>query len=348
MSFREHMKKSYPNVLVLGIVPSLTWQVARCLKRAGGAPAILAWHAFSPITLTPDCRRYISWSKVHKTGAMLDLSALDQVRDTCRRRAIDIVVAADYDTALLLAQCPPGGGIPRAAVPDAATIATFNNKWTLSRLLEQIGLPYPDSAYASTPQALLATDLRFPIITKPLDKWASVGFEIHPSRAALERTVARGTLRSGYPLIAQTHVPGWDVGASFLARHGRLAAYSMFEHKRRGERIFFEDRRVRAYLEQFIAATRYHGVGHIDTRYDPVRDQYRILELNPRFWASLLYAANAGINYPDLLVRLDQWDQRGVSQAHARKITLPPYERAMALTNRWFSIGYEKVTRAKL
>ncbi|MES2742666.1 MAG: ATP-grasp domain-containing protein [Pseudomonadota bacterium] len=342
------MKTSYPSVLVLGVVPSLTWQVARCLKRAGGAPAILAWHALSPMKLSPDCRRYISWSKVHKTGAMLDLSALDQVRDTCRRRAIDIVVAADYDTALLLAQCPPGSGIPRAAVPDAATIATFNNKWTLSCLLEHIGLPYPDSAYVASEAALLNTALTFPIITKPLDKWASVGFEIHPTRAALARTVARGRLQSGYPLIAQSHVPGDDVGASFLASHGRLAAYSMFQHKRRGERVFFEDRRLLAYLETFIDATGYHGVGHIDTRYDPLRDHYRILELNPRFWASLLYAANAGLNYPDLLVRLDQWDRASVSRAHARKVSLPPYERVMALTNRWFSIGYEKVTRAKL
>jgi predicted ATP-grasp superfamily ATP-dependent carboligase len=335
-------------VLVLGVVPSLTWLVARCLRRAGCAPDVLSWHALSPMRLSGDCRNYLSWSRIHKSGETLDACALDQVRAVCARNAIDIVLAADYDTALLLASSAHDASIPACATPSAATITTFNNKWNLARLLAQLDLPFPHSEHAAGPDALLNTRIGFPIITKPLDKWASVGFEIHHSRTQLEATVAAGRLKSGFPLIVQSFVPGWDVGASFLARDGRLAAYSIFQHKRRGERVFYDDARVRRYLETFIGATAYSGVGHIDTRYDPARDEYRILELNPRFWASLLYAANAGLNYPDLLVRLAQWDGKSVRTAQASAIRLPAYERAMTLSNRWFSIGYEKLTRAKL
>lgn len=340
--------KHYPAVLVLGVVPSLTWPVARCLKRAGCSPTVLSWHALSPMKFTADCSGYIPWVNLRKTAGRLGCAALEQVRAICRKNAIEAVLAADYDTALLLAELRDEPDIPKAAVPHAEMIIELNNKWTFTRLLGRLGLPHPESEYAASAEDLLATKLEFPIITKPLDLWASVGFEIHHSHAELANKIATGKLKSSYPLIVQRYVPGWDSGASFLAKEGRLVAYSTFQHKKDGERIFFDDDRMRGYIEKFVAATDYSGVGHIDTRYDPALDEYRILELNPRFWASLLYAANAGLNYPDLLVRLEEWDGRTVSKATPRRVALPPYERAMTMATRYFGIGYEKLTGAVL
>lgn len=343
------MKPSYPAVLILGVVPSLTWLVARCIRRAGGNPTILAWHPLSPMKLSGDCARYIHWHGLRKTPAgQLDAAALGQVREVCRRLAVDCVLGADYDTALLLAGCAGDPDVPSCPVPDPATIATFNNKWNLTRLLDALALPVPASAYAGTAQALLDAPLGYPLITKPLDLWASVGFQVHRSRQELERTLAQGRLTATYPLIAQEFIPGWDAGASFLADGGKLVAHSTFRTPRRGTRVFHDDARVRGYLESFAAVTGYSGVGHIDLRYDPARDRYRILELNPRFWASLLYAANAGLNYPDQLVRLAQGRAGGARTAAAREVRLPPYERAMTLANRWFASGYERLTGAVL
>src|SRR4051812_1862773 len=45
-----------PRVLVVGIVPSLTWSVTRCLSCAGMRPVVMGWHRFSPLWLVPDCR----------------------------------------------------------------------------------------------------------------------------------------------------------------------------------------------------------------------------------------------------------------------------------------------------
>ena len=54
-------------------------------------------------------------------------------------------------------------------------------------------------------------------------------------------------------------------------------------------------------VETLIADANYTGVGHIDTRHR--EDGYHILELNPRFWGSLLYERRAGLNYPELFVQ---------------------------------------------
>lgn len=349
------MKK---RILVLGVVPSLTWAVARCLRLAGRAPHVLAWHRWSPLMLSADCRRYVHWSGLSRSSAGLNAgwyaglnpSALWQVRELCRKARIEAVLGADYDTALLLAGAGAGARdeVPACAVPSASTIATFNDKWNLVRLLDQLDLPHPQSRWIADPAALLQADLPFPMITKPLDLWASVGFQVHQERAQLARTLARRRLAARFPLIAQSYVPGWDVGASFLARAGKLVAYSVFRQQRRGERVFYDCPRVRDYVERFIAACGYSGVGHLDLRYDPASDRYAILELNPRFWASLLYAAQAGLNYPELLLRLDELAGRLVLTARPGAVRLPWYETAMTLSNRWFASAYEKATGARL
>jgi predicted ATP-grasp superfamily ATP-dependent carboligase len=84
-------------------------------------------------------------------------------------------------------------------------------------------------------------------------------------------------------------------------------------------------------METLLEATRYSGVGHLDGRYDPRTDDYRILELNPRFWGSLLYSTNAGLNYPELLVRLEDLPGSGLRTARPGAVTLPPYERTVAM-----------------
>jgi predicted ATP-grasp superfamily ATP-dependent carboligase len=138
------------------------------------------------------------------------------------------------------------------------------------------------------------------------------------------------------------------VGASFLARQGRLVAYSVFQQRRRGERVFYAAPRVLGYLEAFIHATGYDGVGHLDLRYDPQTDRYAILELNPRFWASLLYARRAGINYPDLLLRSATLAPAGVLTARPGPVRLPGYEIAMTLATRWAAQTYEQASGARL
>jgi len=295
------MRRGYPSVLLLGVVPSLTWAVARCLRCAGGAPLVLGWHPWSPMQWTRDCRRYLPWVGLSRAGQQLDKVSLWRVRDLCRGGRIDAVMGSDYDTSLLLADTERLADIPACAVPSASTIATFGNRWNLVRLLEELDLPHPSSHWSGDAQA-----------------------------------------------VQQAFVPGWDVGASFLARSGRLLAYSVFQHRRHGERVFYDSPRVRDYVERFVAATGYSGMGHLDLRYDPDADRYAILKLNPRFGAALLYARRAGLNYPDLLLRMGAALRDGVLTARSGTVRLPWYEETMMLATRWAASAYERASGARL
>jgi predicted ATP-grasp superfamily ATP-dependent carboligase len=338
----------YPTVLILGVVPSLIWPVAQSITRAGGKPWIMAWHPVSPLKLIRNFGKYRTWKTVRKRGARIDPASLGEVAALCRENAIDMVIGADYDTAVLLAGHAAIWNVPACRVARQSTLETFNDKWNFTRLLDAIALPTPASQYISCEKDLRETFLTPPFITKPLSLWASVGFQVHHSLQELERTLDAGRLKSKFPLIAQSFVPGVDAGVSFLASHGKVAAYSIFHHRRRGYREFQNDQRVQKYVETFVEATHYAGVGHIDMRFDSSAGEYKILEINPRFWASLLYATQGGLNYPDMLVRLADWDGRTALTIKPRKVSLPFYERGMTVINRWCERSYERVSGATL
>jgi predicted ATP-grasp superfamily ATP-dependent carboligase len=336
-----------PRVLVLGITPSLTWAVARCLARAGMRPVVVGYPRLSPLMLSRDFADYEPLVRAHWIDGELDLGLIHQVERAAYKYDADVVVPADYDSTMLLARA--GHQLTRArpcVLPDPATILALHDKWELFQLLQRLGIPCPATELAATAEDLARTSLPFPIITKPPAQSASVGFQVHRSRQGLEATLAEGNLAAGFPVLVQQFAPGWDIGFSFLARRGRLVAYSISEHKRNGHRRFYDDPRLRRHMERLLEATRYSGVGHVDGRYDPDRDDVRILELNPRFWGSLLYSTNAGVNYPELLVRLDDPPASCVQTARPGHVVLPPYERGMAVTMNVCERAYQRTFRA--
>ncbi len=287
------MAADQPSVLVLGTVPSLMWQVTRCLRHAG----------------------HCCWTR---NAAALDAAQLQQF---CKTKSIGKIMAVDASTVLLLEHLP----LPACATPSPSLIRALQDKWNLTRSAAALGLPAPDTIRASNAAELLANTLVYPIVTKPLEPGGGPGTRWYRSRQAL----ARHLKTTPFPLLAQSFVPGWDVGATFLAKDGRLAACSVFRHTRRGARTFYPSIRVRDYIESFVTTCRYNGMGHLRLRYDPMRDSYAILAMDAGFPASLLYAQRAGLNYPDLLLRLDSSPPAQPAVPRMGRVRLPLYERGM-------------------
>src|SRR5439155_12421826 len=52
--------------------------------------------------------------------------------------------------------------------------------------------------------------------------------------------------------------------------------------------------------QRVVAALGWEGIAHIDMREDPESGEVRVIEVNPRYWSSLLASHAAGVNFPYL------------------------------------------------
>lgn len=317
-------------VLVVGIVPSLTWAVARSLMLAGHRPVVLGAHALSPMQMFPGLL-YLAWRNVRFFDDDLDPLLVDQIEDVCREHAIDCVLPVDYPSVVLLSDS--GQALKSARLvdlPRTDLMRGLYDKWELANALMRLGLPQPRTELALDASRLAATQLPFPIVTKPVQRWGAQRVQLHRSREQLEQRIVEASLAADYPLVVQEYIPGQDVGFAFVARDGELVAHAAFEQPVRGSRRYFDAPRLRQYVALLLRETGYHGLGEIATRYDPTTDEYRLLEVKPHFGASTLYAARAGLNFPEWLMRLGELPAGLGFSGQIVPVRLSLYERAAA------------------
>ncbi len=120
---------------------------------------------------------------------------------------------------------------------------------------------------------------------------------------------ARELSRSYRRLLVQGHVSGRGVGACFLLDRGEVRAE--FLHLRLHEvphtggasslRTSFHHAAIRADALAKLAAIDWQGPAMMEYRWDPATDEFRLMELNGRFWGSLHLPIAAGIDFPRLL-----------------------------------------------
>ena len=292
-------QSSFPTVLLIGSCLTLAAKVARCLYLAGLKPLVLGTDQLRPLAWLPECKAFTGWDKVRRVGGVLS-DGIDQLNEVCRRHAVDIVVPSDYATTLFLAG--HRGQITYAAtgpLPDPRTMRDLHDKWLLTRRMDRLGIRYPKSVLAQSERQLMDHGLSYPIVTKPLEGSYGIGIRTYSDPDDLAEASRKG-LREDWPILVQEFITGTDVDMSFIAVNGRLLAHSIFRHGPYS-RCFLEAPDLKSAVETILQDANYTGVGHVDTRHRG--EGHYVLELNPRFWASLLYERRAGLNYPELFVR---------------------------------------------
>ncbi len=291
-----------PRVLLIGTVLTLTARVARCLHLARLPMVVLGTRELSVCRFLPGCQKFIVWKDLTWVDGELG-GGLSQLKSVCQAFDIDIVVPADYDTTLFLARHRAAlGHVAVGPLPAPSAMSEIHNKWKLAERMRSLGVMHPRTMLAHDVQRLAQHGLSFPIITKPVDGSDGFGIRVFHTRAALEQAMAEQAFTS-WPLLVQEYIQGRDVDISFVAVDGQIVAHSCFEHQPHARRFCTAPKLLRA-VAAVVSSYGYTGVGHADSRYDPERDEYFLLEINPRFWGSLLYELNAGLNYPALYVDL--------------------------------------------
>ena len=270
---------------------------------------ILSDERWTPVRFSRHCQLY----QFRATGT--DHAArLSAVSEMAKRIPIDIILPVGEEGALFVAS--EREGLSRLAalppVPDLESLGTARNKWLLNQFARKHDLRVPESVLVTLDSAFnrqIRHGLEYPVLLKPTSLTDGQGIcRFDTPSDLLEFLERQGETQFKGQYLVQTYVPGSDLGLSVLCQEGEILAYTIQRGiisaaHRFGPLMAMEFIKQDDVLEmgrRLLAALRWSGVAHIDFRLDSRDGQANIIELNARYWGSLLGSLVAGVNFPYL------------------------------------------------
>ncbi len=206
-----------------------------------------------------------------------------------------------------------------AMAPSAALEQALDKDRTV-QLAQSLGIPVPRSVSVTSLDQLrdAAAALGYPVVVKParsVGQDATQGVQLSVSYAhgdAELQTQVRHALRYG-GVILQEYFRGDGVGIELIADQGELR-YA-FQHKRLhevpltggGSSLRVSEAVAAPLLQasrQLVRAMGWHGVAMVEFKLQPASGEFRLMEINGRFWGSLPLAIAAGADFPAMLHEL--------------------------------------------
>lgn len=205
----------------------------------------------------------------------------------------------------------------RIAIAPSEALEQVLDKDRTLQLAAALGIAVPRSVSVSTVDQLAgaAATLGFPVVVKPSrsvgqGEGQRVQLSVSYAHSAAElETQVRQALRFG-AVILQEFFRADGVGIELIADRGVVR--HAFQHRRLhevpltggGSSLRISEVVVPALLaasEQLVRALGWHGVAMVEFKYQRATGEFRLMEINGRFWGSLPLAVAAGADFPALL-----------------------------------------------
>ena len=252
---------------------------------------------------------------------------LHRIGEIIAQRQIDVVLPIAEFAIKILSEhrhtVSWGAKLPPLPSPHALELVT--NKATFADFLDTSGIPHPPTVVVSaarTPARDRLSTLSFPVLAKPPLSSGGIGIRRFEDPDSLIGFFAEQSGDEHW--VIQTFVEGRDLGVNVLCRDGLVLAASVQHaikissksyHSATG--IEFRDNPAAMKVaETLIGKLRWSGVANIDMRIDTRHDLPVVLEINGRYWRSLLGSLNAGVNFPLLACEMSLGTQGANKKPH--------------------------------
>lgn len=312
------------NVLVTDGNYKHTLGIVRSLGQKGIKVTVLANSQSDLSSYSRYCYRTEIAPKPAETGFV------DAVVNILRRGFYDLLIPVGYAATESLAHRQREiRALTRLEIADYAQIKAAADKKHVCELAFRLGLPVPRTIYPDTWNDVQRAQelLQYPIAIKPLLESSKATVRYAQSEDKLlsiyREVCEEGGFDDGNLPMLQEYIPGH--GCGFFALYQQGACKRIFMHRRIRENPpsggastcaeSFYDERLKKYGIYLLDHLHWHGVAMAEYRYDTRVDDYKLLEVNPKFWGSLDLALAAKAEFPyDLCqmakgVRLDYTEE---------------------------------------
>ncbi|MCX2981314.1 hypothetical protein EYC98_10605 [Halieaceae bacterium IMCC14734] len=325
-------KRSRTKVLVLdGDMPHSV-AIVRSLGRQGVQVDVAAYHS-APLA---GYSRHVS-QILHYANPLCDeIDFVSTINQWQLQHHYDLVIPVTERSMVALHKHRASlEDISRIAMPDQNSLEVALDKQKTFQLAESLNIPVPrgNVIEQGDPIDHVPTTITFPAVLKPgrsvaagggTAKQISVDYALD---AAEFMPKARDLCQHG-SLIVQEYFRGDGIGIEVLAAHGDVI-YA-FQHKRLhelpltgGGSTLRQSVDIDSVLldasARLLKALQWHGVAMVEFKHDAGTGEYRLMEINGRFWGSLPLAIASGADFPRLLLALYQDDLAADSLPHYQR-----------------------------
>jgi phosphoribosylaminoimidazole carboxylase (NCAIR synthetase) len=241
-------------------------------------------------------------------GGLNEAGGAQQLMNRAREVAADVCLAVDLPAIEAATLAPVLAGVTFAPLPSVDSLRVACDKWDMAQFLAARRFPHPRSVLcvddANCRAQLRALD--FPVLLKPRVGGNGAGIERFTDPDSLLAHLTTHPKRWGTTL-AQRLVAGHDIDCSVLCVQGRVIAHTIQRgftptvgFRPPGGIEFTQHEGVLRVVRDLMRALNWNGVAHVDLRQSAETGAISIIEINPRFWGSVIGSRHAGINFPHL------------------------------------------------
>lgn len=227
-----------------------------------------------------------------------------------------VLIPAYEETFLISKNKERFRGLARMAIPDYDQILTAHNKDRWESLAHRLGIPVPNSWLVTDLRngKKRPSDLRYPMLIKPKQGGGAWAISQVDSPTVLEKVISQGTNNgiNWERFFCQEKIDGVSHCVAMLFCKGQMRAKIAYRQLRDypitgGQatlRVSINSEQAEHYLQTMLENLGWHGVCQADFMVDNKTMVPYLIDMNPRFWGSLVQAVASGVDFPFLLYRI--------------------------------------------
>lgn len=205
----------------------------------------------------------------------------------------------------------------KVPVPNFPTLMKAKDKAQTMQIVMEEGIPCPKTFFIKDVSEVqqAAEKLGFPIVIKPRESSGSRGIVYVQKKNELVDNYIRIHSKYPFPMIQEYIPSGGQSCGVFLLFNKDSDVRAVFAHKRLREfplkggpstlrESIYQPELVEMAI-RLLKAMKWYGVAMVEFKKDPRDEQYKIMEINPRFWGSLQLSILAGVDFPYLLYKME-------------------------------------------
>jgi predicted ATP-grasp superfamily ATP-dependent carboligase len=189
-----------------------------------------------------------------------------------------------------------------------------------------------ESSSLKTESKRALRNIKYPVVIKPINEGCSRSLYPRTPQELLDRyhgMCQKNPLsKDNFPMIQEYIVADSTHSFSALYQSGVCKRVFMWNEIRSyppsgGSSTYSEsiyDPKVKEYGLKLLDALDWHGVAHIEFKLDKRDKQFKLMEINPKFWASVEVASQSGIDFPYLLCKMANGVQLEYSEEYDRNV----------------------------